>query len=177
MRNLTTMSNNRFLAIVAFALCGLQLMLPTLAVAHQQKAAITTILFNSRTQNIEVMHRFVMHDAEHAVKRLFDGEADIYKSKQTQQQFMQYVVDRFGIADQAGQGIELKQVGFEVDGKHMWVYQEAAQPSNLTSISVAHNALRDLWPTQTNTVNVEGNGPIKTLTFTANDSVQSVAFD
>lgn len=36
--------------------------------AHQIKAAITTVLFNQRTENIEVMHRFNLHDAEHAVK-------------------------------------------------------------------------------------------------------------
>lgn len=145
--------------------------------AHQQKAAITKILFNPRTNNIEVMHRFVLHDAEHAVKRLFDGEADIYASKQTQQNFMDYVINRFGIADGNGNQITLEQVGYEIDGKHMWVYQEAQQPSEMSVISVAHNALRDIWPTQTNTVNIEGKGPIKTLTFTASDSVQSAALD
>ncbi|MDG1816469.1 MAG: hypothetical protein P8H22_10245, partial [Glaciecola sp.] len=36
--------------------------------AHQQKSGLTTVLFNPRTNNIEVMHRVYMHDAEHAVK-------------------------------------------------------------------------------------------------------------
>ena len=166
----------KFFAL-AFTTCAVLITLVPVAYAHQQKAAITTILFNQRTNNIEVMHRFVMHDAEHAVKRLFDGNADIYNSEQTQQRFMNYVIERFGIADQQGNQIPLKQVGHEIDGKHMWVYQEAPQPIAISGISVAHNALRDIWPSQTNTVNVEGKGAIKTLTFSANDGVQSVALD
>ncbi len=51
-------------ALLLFMACGH-------AAAHQQKIAITTVLFNPRTQNIEIMHRFNLHDAEHAVKALF----------------------------------------------------------------------------------------------------------
>ena len=47
-------------ALLFFVACGQ-------AVAHQQKIAITTVLFNPRTENIEIMHRFNLHDAEHAV--------------------------------------------------------------------------------------------------------------
>ncbi len=63
----------------------------TAAQAHQIKAAITTVLFNPRTENIEVMHRFNLHDAEHAVKALFDKHADIMDDIETQQQFADYV--------------------------------------------------------------------------------------
>jgi hypothetical protein len=38
-----------------------------LAFAHQQKAAETTVLFNKRSGQLEVSHRFYMHDTEHAV--------------------------------------------------------------------------------------------------------------
>ena len=62
----------------------------TAAQAHQIKAAITTVLFNPRTENIEVMHRFNLHDAEHAVKALFDKHADIMDDIETQQQFADY---------------------------------------------------------------------------------------
>ena len=62
--------------------------------AHQQKAAITKVLFNKNTGNLEVMHRFFLHDTEHAVQALFDRSADILNSEKTQQQFADYVVDR-----------------------------------------------------------------------------------
>ena len=41
---------------------------------------------------------------------------------------------------------------------------------------IRHDALRDLWPTQVNTLNVEGNGPLKTLTFTDNVTLLEVEF-
>ena len=63
-------------ALLFFVACGQ-------AVAHQQKIAITTVLFNPRTENIEIMHRFNLHDAEHAVKAMFKKTADILDDKDT----------------------------------------------------------------------------------------------
>ncbi len=123
------------------------------AQAHQIKAAITTVLFNPRTENIEVMHRFNLHDAEHAVKALFDKHADIMDDAKTQQDFADYV------------------------SKHFWVYQETAQPPEIEGLKIRHDALRDLWPSQVNTINVEGNGPLKTLTFTDNVTLLEVSFN
>jgi hypothetical protein len=153
------------------------LLTPMQVAAHQQKAAITTLLFNDRTGNIEVMHRFVLHDAEHAVKVLFTKDADIYKSEKTQQAFAEYVLEHFSLYNLQDQPIRLETIGFELVGRHMWVYQETPQPQNLDGLMVTYNALQEVWSSQTNTVNIEGKGPIKTLTFTANDSVKGVEFD
>ena len=148
----------------------------TIAQAHQIKAAITTVLFNPRTENIEVMHRFNLHDAEHAVKALFDKHADIMDDVKTQQQFADYVANHFAILNAAGESLKLADVGFEVEGKHFWVYQETAEPPVLEGIKIRHDALRDLWPKQVNTLNVEGKGDIKTLTFTDSVNLLEVSF-
>ncbi|WP_394222186.1 DUF6702 family protein [Alteromonas gracilis] len=144
--------------------------------AHQIKAAITTVLFNPRTENIEVMHRFNLHDAEHAVKALFDKHADIMDDADTQQQFADYVAHHFAILNAAGEPLKLADVGFEVEGKHFWVYQETAEPPVLEGIKIRHDALRDLWPKQVNTLNVEGKGDIKTLTFADSVNLLEVSF-
>ncbi|QSX35469.1 hypothetical protein JYB87_10145 [Shewanella avicenniae] len=146
------------------------------AFAHQIKAAITTVLFNPRTQNIEIMHRFNLHDAEHAVKALFDKKADILGDKATQQAFADYVAQRFALLDADSAPLALKTVGFEIEGKFFWVYQETAQPPKLEGLTIRHNALRDLWPAQINTLNVEGRGDIQTLTFRDNIELLSVEF-
>jgi len=148
----------------------------SLVSAHQIKAAITTVLFNPRTENIEVMHRFNLHDAEHAVKVLFDKHADIMDDTTTQQAFADYVSTHFALLNSEKAPLELGLVGFELDGKHFWVYQETAQPPVLEGLMIRHDALRDLWPTQVNTLNVEGNGPLKTLTFTDNVTLLEVSF-
>lgn len=140
------------------------------AMAHQQKTAITTVLFNPRTENIEIMHRFNLHDAEHAVKALFKKTADILDDEETQAAFAQYVANRFLLLNAKDQSLPLNLVGFEVEGKHFWVYQETAQPPMLSGLKIRHDALRDVWPAQVNTINVEGNGDLQTLTFS--DSVE-----
>ncbi|MDT0629118.1 DUF6702 family protein [Alteromonas sp. W364] len=144
--------------------------------AHQQKMAISTVLFNPRTQNIEIMHRFNLHDAEHAVKEIFDGKADIIANETTQADFAKYVTERFAIYTLDHKALGLSFVGTELDGKHFWVYQEAPAPESLDGMVIEHNALRDIWHKQTNTINVEGMGDIQTLTFTDNTELLSVEF-
>jgi hypothetical protein len=48
------------------------MLIANLAFAHQQKAAETTVLFNKKSHKLEVMHRFYLHDTEHAVQHLFN---------------------------------------------------------------------------------------------------------
>lgn len=145
--------------------------------AHQQKTAITKVLFNPRTSNIEIMHRFYVHDAEHAVKEIFGKQADIIGSVETQEMFSQYVFERFSVKNENQQELTLTPVGFELEGKFLWVYQEVAQPDNVKALTVSHVALKELWPSQINTVNFEGNGKIKTLTFDENVELLKVEFE
>jgi hypothetical protein len=144
--------------------------------AHQQKIAISTVLFNPRTNNIEVMHRFDIHDAEHAVKEIFGKNADILDSQLTQQQFSDYVSSRFNLFTSKNKPLPLKTVGFETDGKFFWVYQETRQPTELTNMIIRNDALRDIWPLQVNTINVEGKGDLQTLTFSDSVELLSVEF-
>lgn len=150
--------------------------------AHQLKQAITTILFNPRTDNIEVMHRFELHDAEHAVKQIFKDDIkttdiDIMADPDTQEKFSQYVVERFSMFNKDQEMLALKTVGYEVERKHFWVYQETSAPDSLEGLYIEHNALRDIWQSQINTINVEGKGAIKTLTFSDNIEMLKVVFE
>lgn len=155
---------------------GISLLNVDSASAHQQKMAITTVLFNPRTKNLEIMHRFDLHDAEHAVKEIFDGDADIMLSQKTQSDFAGYVIKRFAIYDMQKAELPLTFVGTELEGQHFWVYQETPAPADLEGMYIQHNALRDIWHKQTNTINVEGMGDIQTLTFTDSTELLSVEF-
>ncbi|MBE0368037.1 hypothetical protein PAUR_a1549 [Pseudoalteromonas aurantia 208] len=135
------------------------------AFSHQKKSAETTVLFNKQSNKLEVMHRFYLHDTEHAVQKLFNKKADILDSKQTQQQFAKYVSQQFFARDLSEQALILNNVGYEVDGKFFWVYQEANLPENIQGIKLFNGTLRNLWPTQVNMVNIEGKGKVRTLYF------------
>ncbi len=134
------------------------------AAAHQQKAAITKVLFNPRTGNIEVMHRFYMHDAEHAVRQIFGKDADIIGSAETQSIFADYVGERFALISGETE-LPLSPVGFEIERVFFWVYQETPITDGISDLTIKHDALRDVWPQQINTVNIEGLGEVKTATF------------
>ncbi len=133
--------------------------------AHQQKEAITRVLFNPRTGNIEVMHRFLLHDAEHAVRQLFGGKADVLGNAADRDRFERYVHGRFSLKNQDGVVLALTPVGNEIDGRFLWVYAEATIPEGLTALTLSHDALRDVWPEQVNLVNVERDGTVRSATF------------
>lgn len=163
------MTSRLLTALFALFLWGVSAVTMNTALAHQQKAAETTVLFNERSGQLEVMHRFYMHDTEHAVQALFDKHADILSSEKTQQQFADYVAKQFLVRTLDDKAIALTDVGYEIDGKFFWVYQEAKleslQPANLKGIKLYNGSLRDLWPTQINMVNIEGKGDVRTLYF------------
>jgi hypothetical protein len=145
--------------------------------AHQLRAAITKVLFNKNTGNLEVMHRFYLHDTEHAAQMLFDKKADIRKSTDTQELFANYVSQRFAIKPLNGEELKLKHVGHEIERIYFWVYQEIKAPENIEGLTIIHNALRDIWADQINTVNVEGRGDLRTATFDGDVEILSIEFN
>ena len=162
------MSKHLFNALVLLLLLVANIVATNLAFAHQQKAAETTVLFNKRSGQLEVSHRFYMHDTEHAVQSLFDKNADIIGSEKTQQEFANYVAKQFLVRTLTNETLPLTSVGFEVEGKFFWVYQETNIPKALEGVKLFNGALRELWPTQINMVNIEGKGEVRTLYFSDN---------
>lgn len=144
--------------------------------AHEMKTALSKVLFNPRTGNVEVMHRFYVHDAEHGVKQLFDKHADLLNSEHTQQLFNQYVAAHFTMSLLSGEAVKLTLLGGQLDGRFYWVYQEAPAPAEAAGLRFQHNSLQELWPSQVNTVNIEGMGAVKTLSFDSKTDWQQVSF-
>jgi len=90
--------------------------------------AITTVLFNPPTKNLEVTHRFDLHDAEHAVKEIFSGDADIMNSEETQADFAQYVVNRFAIYDMNKTQLPLSICWHRAGGQTIFGFTKKHQP-------------------------------------------------
>ena len=121
------MSTSRILSVCCawlFVLASVSLP----ALAHQQKEAITRVLFNERTGNIEVMHRVLLHDAEHAMQRRFGTTFDLIGRASDRDAFERYVHGRFSLSDQTGTALTLAPVGSELDHDYLWVYAETAIP-------------------------------------------------
>lgn len=148
--------------------------------SHRLKSAFTTVLFNERSGRLEVMHQFYLHDAEQVATEIVsqpDGAgANLFERAEDRQRFAVYVHERFSLFDHDGEQLPLTLRGAEIDGEFLWVYQAMRLPEPpLAVLVMEHRALRDLWPDQVNTVNVEGAGPIRTLTF--RDTVSRLSVD
>jgi hypothetical protein len=141
------------------------------------KSAFTIVLFNERSGFLEVMHRFVLHDAEEAAWKLFDSKADIIADDKTQASFSDYAIKRFTIKDQNDKVLPLSLVGFQNDEGYFWVYQDMKLPSDVTSLNIRQDALRDIWSEQMNIVNVEAQGKTWSLTFSNSDEWRSVQLE
>lgn len=136
------------------------------AQAHQQKAAITSVAYNARSQSIEVVHRFYLHDAEHAMQQLGDPRDSIVSDPDVQKAFADYVAQHFSMTPEGGDPLELTLVGYELERAYIFIYQEArGWTGEASSIDVGFSALLDIWPDQSNMVNVELGPCVKTVIF------------
>ena len=146
--------------------------------AHQQKNAVTRILFNENTGNIEVMHRFFIHDAEHAAGLIFGERQMLAESRESRELFSSYVINRFSIEASFREGnsevLGLSYVGEEVDGQFLWVYQEIPAQDDIMAFTIVNLTLRDVWSDQSNLVNIERDGRIYSLTFDGSAEVLTV---
>ncbi len=147
--------------MVALLILGLQVE----AQAHQLRATITTALLNARTGNIEVMHRFFSHDAEHALALITGRAADLVDDREDRMRFAVYVHERFALQGVGATLAPLELVGAELEGDFLWVYQRTPMPPGLTGLRARFGALRDVWADQVNTLNVECQRQVRTLTF------------
>jgi len=150
------------------------LLIACVAHAHQMKTAITRVLFNERTHNIEIMHRFYVHDAEHALRKTTGKQVYLLENVQAQKQFAHYVTQHFALGFGSAEPVALIDVGQEVDGKFIWVYQELAIADAEQTLWFRFDAMQDYWPEQINQVNVERMGVVRSLQFNRHSNWQSL---
>ena len=151
------------LCTMGLLLFTLGLLAPTgVAYAHQQKQAFSTLLFNARTNNLEVSHRFLLHDAEHILSTLFTEKSDLVQDHKSRDRFANYIQQNFELQTTNKQALELTTVGNEVEGKYFWVYQEMQAPEP-QSLRIKHTSLQEVWPSQINYLNVERNGEVRSV--------------
>ena len=173
----TTRAAAQVLLVVVLLSCSFTPALIGPVEAHRLRAAMTTVLFNDRTERIEVMHRFYLHDAEQVASEIAGQSANLLEDAEDRQRFGIYVHERFNLYTPEGNQLLLSLRGTELDGDFLWVYQAIRYPeSPLSGIAVSHAALRDLWPDQVNTVNLERDGEVRTLIFRDSTSRLSLAF-
>lgn len=137
--------------------------------AHLQKEAYTTLLFNQRSGNLEVSHRFYSHDAEFIISKQLHKSINFSASEKHRQEFSDYIANTFKLyfADQPA--VTLDYVGNELEGQYIWVYQEIPVTHRICVLTVSMTAFHETWPQQANHINVESDGMVQSARLTAAD--------
>ena len=144
------------------------MLMTSLSHAHRQKVALTDILYNERTGNLEIAHRISLHDAEHALKEVTDSRADLTKSEEAQAAFAKYVAGKFKLTTKDKTKLRLTLVGQEIERGYLWVYQETKIPKPTEpSFFMTNTFLQDVIKEQLNTVNIRKGSRVATFTFKA----------
>ncbi len=161
------------------ALCaGLALLAsPGLALAHRAQSALTTVTWNARTRALEVVHRLHIHDALQALMEKTAFAAPDLTSVEARARLTLYVADRFALQHDDGAPIPLKALGAELDGDHVYIFQESYPDRIPQTLLIGCSYLQDVFPAQVNQVNAALGGPTRTLTFRTGDGVKALIAD
>jgi len=147
------------------------LLLAVPAAAHQQKITLSTVSHNPRTDMLEIVHRIILHDAEHALKALGKDAPDIVNDLESRRAFARYVAKRFTVKRE-GEPVVLTLLGTEIDGGNLVVYQEAPSPGPGVELLVNSQILMDIWFKQENRVNLGAGTEVETLVFADSGQAQ-----
>ena len=124
--------------------------------------------------NLEVSHRFYIHDAEHAASILFEENADSFTSSALPSKFGRYVHQSFVMRNQRNEKLPLSYLGVQVEGKFIYILQEISLSKIQGVLSVSFPALTEIWPSQRNAVNFIYDKKVGTLIFGEGDSSQEI---
>ena len=161
--------------ITRLTLCLAGLLLCTHALAHREQESLTTIVWNPRSEMVEIIHRIHQHDAQDVLNKLanLDKESrDIVSLK-----------GKAHIALLVEKALEIKLndktakilfVGAELDGEFILVLQEFAL-ADAEQLTIRFMLFDSVISDYTSRVTILLKGMNKTLFFTSTDSIHTVA--
>ena len=143
------MMSKEFAALVVVLSIAL---LPPVA-AHKYFFGLTEVSYNSRTEHVEVVHQYTLHDVQRALKQRY-GDDFLIDSPGADTKIKTWLENHFQLFDSNANSVELTWVGFEADFQNIWLYQESAvSATNFCGWRVSNDILMKAFAPQVNTVN------------------------
>ncbi len=149
---------------VLAALTVLALALSGPAQAHRFHAGITDIGFNTKTGSIEIVHTLMTHDVENLLTNLYQRQFDL-SQPDDEAVLRKYIEQQFQVLDADRTRLPLRWVGVSVNVERLLIYQEIENTPLARAALLRHAVLSDFLPDQANTVNLQRDAAITTLTF------------
>lgn len=143
------MKNKLAVLLLAF----ITIALPPSVAAHKYFFGLTEISFNARTQHVEVVHQYTLHDVQRALRQEFGDDFKI-DSPQADEKIKNWLENQFTLFNSKDKVVKLDWVGFEADFQNIWLYQETSvAPTDFCGWRVSNNVLMRAFAPQVNTVN------------------------
>jgi len=138
------------------------------AEAHRQHVSWTSIVWNERTNSLEIIHRFHEHDVQLYLNSLAGKSASVTDLR-GRAEFAVYLSDHFHMSVEPDTTASVNLLGGELEGPYLMVYQEIELSDPPTALVLRSEILMDLFPDQVNMVNIDINGIKQTLQFSKGD--------
>jgi len=136
----------------------------TAASAHNFHMGIADISYNERTGSTEIVHTYTGHDLATLLTNLYGRSFDLGQAD-SEEPLRRYVEKTFYLEGPDKKRLPLRWVGVKTDADSVVIFQEI-EHTKLAPATRIHNALLiDFLPSQKNTVNLQSDGPVKTLIF------------
>ncbi len=134
------------------------------AFAHQFHIGFTDLSFNAKTGSLEVVHTFHTDDVDALLANLYQRQFDL-SQPEDEAVLRKYIDKQFWIAGAGGRRLPLHWVGVTVGPETVVVYQEIENTTLAQASVVHHDILSDFLADQVNTLNINENGAVRSLSF------------
>ena len=145
--------------------CAIALLcVSTAASAHRFHFGMTDISYNERTNSTEIVHTYTAHDIEALLLNLYGRQFDL-SDLDDQDVLRKYLERQFWIAAPDATRLPAKWIGMTVDANSVVIYQEIENTPLTRTATIRQGVLIDFLPEQVNTVNLNADGAVRSLTF------------
>ena len=115
----------------------------------------------------------MLHDVEALLANLYQRQFDL-QDPEDEAILRKYVEQRFYLLAQDKSRLPLRWVGMSVDTHSVMIYQEAEKTPLAQAAAIHAGVLSDFLPDQVNTVNLNEQGVVRSLTFGRANALQPV---
>ena len=134
------------------------------AQAHRFHLGITDMSFNPKTGSTEIVHTYMAHDVEALLANLYQRQFDLAQPED-EAVLRKYIEKRFWVQAPDTSRLPIRWVGLSADREKVVIYREI-ENTPLSKAALVHDeVLIDFIAEQSNTLNVQDNDMIRTLTF------------
>ena len=113
------------------------------------------------------------HDVEALLSNLYQRQFDLH-DPEDEAILRKYVEKQFYVLGQDKSRLALRWVGMTVDTQSVTIYQEMENTPMARAAAIHDAVLVDFLPGQVNTVNLNENGAVRSLTFGAASAEQAI---